>query len=120
MNKNNLSKILIIVITLLIINQIGIWMYSAIGAIGGVLSAIVIGGVIIYLGKVSIGRNLKYSWFIIPSLLFIVVPFFLKIWQFFTEEKTLVERIIDQVPFLVGFLIPVLLLLWVYKNLQEE
>jgi hypothetical protein len=62
MNKYNSSKLLIIAITLLIVHQVGIWMYGAIGTIGGVLSAIVIGGVIIYLGKVSIGGKFKYSW----------------------------------------------------------
>ena len=120
MNKNNLSKILIIAITLLIIHQVGIWLYSAMGAIGGILSAILIGGMIFYLGKVSTGGSLKYRWFIIPSLLFIVVPSVLEIWKFFTEEKTLIERIVEQGPFLTGFLVPVLLLLWVYKNLQDE
>ncbi len=84
-----------------------------------------IGGVIVIAVSIVCGRLARsglgnVGWFLFPILLFTVVPAVAKVWKFFTEEKTMLSRFIDVAPFLIGFVVPLCLILFVYVELRDK
>jgi hypothetical protein len=59
-------------------------------------------------------------WFLIPTLLFTVIPLLAKAWSLLSSQTGMLDMLVDLVPLLVGFVIPVGLLSVVYLDLRKK
>jgi hypothetical protein len=111
----------VVTIALLLIYQVGTWIAAFFGGFWGGLAALVVAAVsFVCVRLVGSGAG-NIAWFLIPSLLFAVVPLVAKVWNTLTDnQSTWIDHIIAITPFLVGFVIPVVLLLLVYAELRRR
>jgi hypothetical protein len=120
MELATIRKLVVAVIVLLLTYQVGVLIGGIFNSIWGVISAIVVAGVTFVSSRqarVGVGNT---GWFLVPTLLFTVLPFVVNIWKFFTSDSNLWKRIIDFTPFLVGFALPIGILLVVYDELRKQ
>ncbi len=115
-----LRKLVVLAISLLLIHQAGALLWALFGAMGGIASAAVVACVSLVCGRLArIGAG-NTAWLLGPTILFTVIPLAIKIWRFATDDQGWFDKTMDLVPFLVGFLIPVLLLALVYAELRSR
>ncbi|MEO8145007.1 MAG: hypothetical protein ABI654_12420 [Betaproteobacteria bacterium] len=112
--------LVVLVIALLVVYQVGAWIYLAFGLAAGIVSATLVASVSFFSSRMARSGGGRTAWFLIPTLLFTVVPLGAKIWTFVTESGSLWDRMIELVPFIVGFAAPVFLLLVVYVGLRNR
>ena len=120
MSDTWLRRLVVLAITLLIVHQIGAWIYSAFGISAGILAVALVAAVSFFGARMAAGGGRATAWFLVPALLFTVLPLAAKSWTFLTEEKSWWDRSVEFAPFVIGFAAPVLLLLLVYAELRNR
>ncbi|HVB48263.1 MAG TPA: hypothetical protein VNF69_07720 [Burkholderiales bacterium] len=121
MELATLRKMLIATIALLLIYQVGTWIAAFFGGFWGGLAALVVAVVSIVCVRVAGGRAGNVAWILVPLLLFALVPLVAKVWSTLADKQsTWIDHVIAITPFLVGFVIPVVLLLLVYTELRRR
>jgi hypothetical protein len=119
MSDTSLRRIIALAIALLLIYQMGAIVTGLFGMVWGVLSALLVAIVTFLATRLAKAGGASSVWFLLPTLLFTVVPLALKIWGTFTEpDVSWVSRAAALVPFVIGFAAPVLLLLLAYNALR--
>ena len=108
-------------IALLLVFQVGNWIAAFYGGFWGGMAALVVAAICIVCVRLA-GRSAGNSaWFLVPSLAFAVVPLVARIWAALADnQSTWFDHVIAIAPFLVGFVIPVVLLLVVYTELRRR
>jgi hypothetical protein len=116
-----LRKMVATAIVLLLIYQMGTWIAAFFGGFWGGLAAVVVATVsLVGVRLAGIGAR-STAWFLVPSLAFAVVPLVAKVWSALADKQsTWIDHIIAITPLLVGFVIPVVLLLLVYIGLRRR
>jgi hypothetical protein len=107
-------------IALLVIHQVGSWVYAAFGAAAGIVSGLLVAAVSFFSARMAQAGAANTAWFLVPTLLFTALPIAAKVWSFLTAERSAWDGVLDLAPFVVGFAAPVLLLLWVYVALRQR
>jgi hypothetical protein len=120
MSDTWLRRFVVLAIALLIVHQMGAWMYSAFGIAAGILAAALVAAVSFFSARMASVGGGNAAWFLVPTLLFAVIPLAAKLWTFLTVEKSWWDRSVEFAPFLIGFAAPVLLLLLVYAGLRNR
>jgi len=115
-----LRRLVVAAIALLVVYQVGTWTYAAFGVVAGILSALLVATVSFFSARMARVGAGNTAWFLVPTLLFTVVPLAAKLWTFHIAEVGWWERIAEIAPFLIGFGLPVLLLLLVYVELRRR
>lgn len=115
-----LRRLVVTAIALLVIYQVGTWIHAAFGVAAGVLSAVLVAAVSFFSARMAGLGGGNTAWFLVPTLLFTVVPLAAKLWTFHRTEAPWWERAMDLAPFLAGFAVPVLLLSVVYAELRNR
>ena len=115
-----LRRTVVLAVALLVIYHVGVWAYSTFGVAAAIVSAVLVAAVSAFSAHRAGGGPGNSSWFLVPTLLFTVLPLAANIWNFVTEEKSWWSRAVDFAPFLIGFAAPVLLLLVVYVELKKR
>jgi len=59
-------------------------------------------------------------WFMVPALLFTVLPLALQAWDLYRSESHVLAWVVSFAPLLVGFVLPVLLLWLTYAELRKR
>lgn len=59
-------------------------------------------------------------WFMVPAILFTILPLALKVWDLYTSQSSTFTWIVSFTPLFVGFLLPVLLLSLTYAELRKR
>ncbi len=113
-------KLILTAIICLLLYQVGAWITIVAGAVWGAGAAIVVAVVSYVCAQLAKRGATSTIWFLIPTLLFTVIPLFAKAWSLFTSQTGIVDTLIDLVPLLVGFVIPVALLSAVYLDLRKK
>jgi hypothetical protein len=116
-----LRKMVAATIVLLLIYQMGTWIAVFFGGYWGGLAAVVVAAVsLVGVRLAGIGAR-STAWFLVPSLAFAVVPLVAKVWSALADKQsTWTDHVIAITPLLVGFLIPVVLLVLVYIGLRRR
>ncbi len=117
MSDRALKNLIMIVMVILVLNQFVGWVAGSWGAVAGVFAALVVVVVSFFCGHKARADAGKAGWFLVPVLLFAVVPTGVRLWRFLANEKSLWARLWDSLPFVLGFLVPVGTLLLVYWSL---
>jgi hypothetical protein len=113
-------KIILTAIICLLLYQVGTWITVIAGAVWGAGAAVIVAVVSYVCARLAKRGATSTIWFLIPTLLFTVVPLLAKAWSLFTSQTGIVDALIDLVPLLVGFVIPVGLLSTVYLDLRKK
>jgi hypothetical protein len=114
-----LRRLVVAATALLVIYQVGTWTHAVFGAVAGMLSAAVVAAVSFFSARVARGAG-STAWFVVPTLVFTVIPLAAKLWTLHATDASWWGRIVLLVPFLAGFALPVLLLLLVYAELHRR
>jgi hypothetical protein len=120
MQLSTLRMLVVAAIALLLIYQVGTWLASAFGGLWGVASAVVVAAVSFFSARLARSDVGNTAWFLVPTLLFTIIPLAATVWTALTASPSWFDRLVSVTPFLVGFVLPVLLLLLVYKGLRER
>jgi hypothetical protein len=120
MSDTWLRRFVVLAVALLIVHQIGAWMYSAFGISAGILAAVLVAAVSFFSARMASVGGGNTAWFLVPTLLFTVILLVAKSWAFLTAEKSWWDRSVEFAPFVIGFAAPVLLLLLVYAGLRNR
>lgn len=113
-------KLILTALICLLLYQVGIWITMIAGAVWGAGAAIVVAVVSFVCARLAKRGATSTIWFLIPTLLFTVIPLLAKAWSLFTSQTGLMDALVDLVPLLVGFVIPVGLLSVVYLDLRRK
>ena len=121
MELATLRKMVIVTISLLLIYQVGTWITAFFGGFWGSLAALIVVAVSVVCMRLAEGRAGNIAWILVPLLLFALVPLVAKVWSTLADnQSTWIDHVIAITPFLVGFVIPVVLLLLVYTELRRR
>ena len=105
---------------LLVVYHFFHWLTAILNTAAGFIGGLIVIAVSIVCGRLARSGPGNVGWFLVPILLFTVVPAVAKAWKFFTEEKAMLSRVIDVTPFLIGFVVPLGLILLVYVELRDK
>jgi hypothetical protein len=120
MNDAWIRRLVAAAVALLVIHEVGSWVYAAFGAAAGVLSGLLVAAVSFFSARMAQVGAGNTAWFLLPALLFTALPIAAKVWSFLTVQRSAWDSVVDVAPFLIGFAAPVLLLLWVYAALRRR
>jgi len=120
MSDRALKNLIMIVMVILVLNQFVGWVAGFWGAVPGVLAALVVVVVSFFCGYKARADAGNAAWFLVPVLLFAVIPTGVRLWGFFANEKSVWTRLWDGLPFVLGFLVPIGTLLLVYWSLGRS
>jgi hypothetical protein len=120
MTDLTLRRIIATVIALLLVFQIGSLISGIFGLAWGAVSAVVVAGVSFFSARLAQAGGKSSVWFLLPTVLFTLVPLALTVWNTATADTTLLDRLFALVPSVVGFVAPIALLLVVYYALRKR
>lgn len=107
-------------IALLLVHQTGRVIDSLFGTLWGVLSALVVVAVSVLSARMARAGGRDSAWFLLPTLLFTVVPGAWLLWSALAREQGTLDVVVDIAPFVIGFAVPVVLLLVVHHALRKR
>lgn len=113
-------KLVLAAIICLLLYQVGTWITIVAGAAWGAGAAVVVAIVSYVCARLAKRGATSTIWFLIPTLLFTVIPLLAKLWSVFTSQTGIVDMLVDLMPLLIGFVIPVVLLSLVYLDLRKK
>ena len=121
MKTKNIRRVIVTVIALLVISEIARLTSKFMGHAGGLAGVIIPSAVYFYCArKARAGVNYTI-WILAPTIILGVIPTVAKVWGFFTDEgPSLMQRIWEYGPFLISFVIPVALLVFVYIKTGKD
>jgi glucan phosphoethanolaminetransferase (alkaline phosphatase superfamily) len=120
MTDKTLSRIIATVIAMLLIFQIGSLISSLFGIAWGAVSAVVVAGVSFFSARIAKAGGKTSAWFLLPTVLFTIFPLSFTVWKAAAEDKSWLDRAIEFGPFIIGFVVPVILLLVVFYELRKR
>ncbi|MHC4441275.1 MAG: hypothetical protein ACYTBZ_23000 [Planctomycetota bacterium] len=120
MKDKTLRTLLAVAAVLLVLDQLFDWLNELWSAATGFIGVIVVVIVSVICGRLARSSPGNVAYFFVPTLLFTVIPLVAKVWKFFTEEKSLLSRLLEIAPFLFGFVLPLGLLLFIYYELSKR
>ena len=115
-----LRRLVVAAIALLIVYQVGTWIYAAFGLAAGVLSAAMVTAISFFSARMARLGGGNTAWFLVPTLLFTIVPLAAKLSGLLAAQSDWWDWTVALAPFLAGFALPVLLLLVVYVELRNR
>ena len=115
-----LRRLVMLATVLLVLHAVGSWAYSALGVPAAVVSAGLVGAVSVFSARMAGLGECNSAWFVVPTMVFTVLPLGARLWTLATTEQGWWARSIEFAPFLIGFAAPVLLLLTAYLELGRR
>ncbi len=113
-------KLVLAALICLLLYQVGTWITVIAGAVWGAGAAVVVAVVSYVSARLAKRGATSTIWFLVPTLLFTVIPLLAKLWSAFTSQTGIADMLLDLTPLLVGFVIPVILLSMVYLDLRKK
>ena len=120
MSDRTLRYLVAAVISLLLIFQIGKLFAGVFGIAWGLISSVVVAAISFFSALMAKAGGKISIWFLLPVLLFTVLPTAMTVWKAFTNDAGWLDRLISIAPFFVGFALPVILLFLVYYELRKR
>ncbi|MEH6649771.1 MAG: hypothetical protein V7707_07065 [Motiliproteus sp.] len=121
MEVRTIRKVILAAIALLVASEVIAWLYLVTSNITAILSGLVVFAIYAYCGKKATASTAKTVWFMVPVMLFTVVPVVIKFWpDGAAEQGSWLLSTITNIPFIVSFILPVILLFAAYFFLAEH
>jgi len=101
------------------VNEFVRWLTGLAGVTAAVAGGLVVAVVSVVCARAAhVGvRNL--IWFLLPTIVLIVVPVAAHVIRFLRDDRGLAQRLWQHLPFFLGFVAPVVILLVVWTQLHE-
>ncbi len=115
-----LRRVVMLATVLLLLHAVGSWAYSALGVSAAIGSAVLVVAVSIFSARMAGFGQGNNAWFVVPTLVFTAVPLAARLWTLLAIEQSWWARTVELAPFLIGFAVPVLLLLMTYLELGDR
>jgi glucan phosphoethanolaminetransferase (alkaline phosphatase superfamily) len=109
-----------IVIVLLLTYQIGSLFSGLFGMAWGIVTGSIVAAVSFFTTRLAKVGEKRTFWFLLPTLLFTVVPITFMIWNTLSADASWFDRLIKLIPFIIGFGAPLILLLIIYYELRKR
>lgn len=120
MSDKTLKLFVAAVISLLLIHQIGMLISGVFGMVWGLLASVIVAVVTFFSVRLAKAGGKGSFWFLLPTLLFTLVPIVIVMWRVFTRDTAWLDRLGSIGPFFVGFALPIILLLLIYFELRKR
>jgi drug/metabolite transporter (DMT)-like permease len=120
MSDKTLRLMIALAIAMLLIFQIGTLISGVFGLVWGTVSAVVVAAVSVLSARLARAGGKGSLWFLLPMIIFTLIPIALMIWRGMTEEANWLDLLIRLTPFVVGFGAPIVLLLLTYYSLRKR
>ena len=120
MTDKTLKYMIALAIAMLLIYQIGTLISGIFGMVWGVVSAFVVAAVSFFAARLAKASGKGSLWFLLPIIVFTLIPIALMIWRGITQDETWLDMLIRLTPFTVGFGAPIILLLLAYYELRKR
>lgn len=120
MTDITLKRLVFLAIALLLVHQIGGMIAGLFGMAWGAVSALVVAAVSFFSVRLAKAGGKSSAWFLLPTLLFTLLPLAISLWKAATAQTGGFERAVALAPLTIGFLLPVALLLAVYLELRKR
>ncbi|HOV87162.1 MAG TPA: hypothetical protein PLM79_12420 [Syntrophobacteraceae bacterium] len=104
----------------LVLGRLLYWLgelWGATAAMAGAGIAALVSMICARMARVGVGN---VAWFLVPTLLFTIVPAAYKGWKFFMRETSIPDRMWELAPILLSFVIPLGIILLVYLQLRRR
>jgi hypothetical protein len=113
-------KLILTAIICLLLYQVGTWITIVAGAMWGAGAAVIVAVVSYVCARLAKRGATSTIWFLIPTLLFTVIPLLAKVWSLLTSQTGIIDMLVDLIPLLIGFVIPIGLLSAIYLDLRKK
>ena len=120
MSDRTLRFLVAATISLLLVYQIGTLIAGIFGMAWGVASSVIVAAVSFFSARLARAGGKRSFWFLMPTLLFTVVPIAVMVWNALASDAGWLDRLMRLAPFFIGFGLPVTLLLLVYYELRKR
>lgn len=120
MSDKTLRYMIASVIALLLVFQIGTLITGVFGVVWGAVSAAVVLLVSFFSARLARAGGKSTFWYLVPTFLFIVGPIIFRVWKLMSEDGGWLDRGMKFAPFMIGFGVPIVLLLLVYYELRKR
>ena len=121
MSDTTLRRMVGSALILLFVYQAATMVISLANAAAGGATAIFVAAVTFFCAQRANAGAGNRIWFMVPALLFTVLPLALKVWDLYSSESTsTLTWIVSFTPLLVGFVLPALLLWLTYAELLKR
>jgi hypothetical protein len=107
-------------IAMILTSEVFSFLYKVLNSIGGLVGGLVVLCIYVYCGAKARKSIHSTTWFLVPTILFTLVPLAYKWWPNSEEESISVFNVLIQnVPVLISFVLPVIFLSIVYYKLSK-
>jgi len=120
MTDVTLRRIVGSALILLLVYQVATAVIGLANAAAGGATAIFVAAVTFFCAQRANAGTGNKIWFMVPALLFTVLPLVLKVWELYSSETSTLLWIVAFTPLFVGFLLPALLLWLAYAELRRR
>ncbi len=122
MSDTILRRLVGAALILLFVYQATVMVIGMVNAAAGGATAVFVAAVTFFCAQranagVGMGNRL---WFMLPALLFTVLPLGLQAWSLYTSETSVWAWVAGFAPLLIGFVVPVFLLWLTYAELRKR
>ncbi len=107
-------------LVLLFVYQAAIAVIGLANAAAGGAIAVFVAAVTFFCAQRANARPGNKIWFMVPALLFTMLPLALKVWDLYSSETSALMWVAGFAPLFVGFLLPALLLWLTYAELRRR
>ena len=120
MSLATMKTLVLTALICLLLFQVGSWISAVAGALWGASAAVIVAGVSFVCARLARRGGQVTFWFLLPTVLFTVVPVLVHLWSAWQGQATLLSLCMDLTPLLLGFVCPVALLAIVYLDLRNK
>ncbi len=120
MSDKTLRLLVAIIIGLLLVYQVGSIISDIFGWGWGIITAAIVAGVSFFSVRLAKANGASTFWFMLPTMLFTIIPISWMLWKGFTGESSGFERFLNLSGFFIGFAIPMALLFIIYFELRKR
>lgn len=120
MSNKTLRYLIVSVVAMLLVAQVGALVMELFGMVWGGVAAVVVLVVAFFSVRQAGVTGHRLFWIFLPILLFLVCPVIYRVWRIVSDDVGWLDRLVKLAPFMVGFAIPVVVLLLVYHELRKR
>jgi hypothetical protein len=115
-----LKRLVVATIVLLVVYHIGTLMHAAFGAVAGALTVALVAVVSFVSARFAWRGEASAAWFLVPTVLFTLASLGVRLWLISRADRSWMRDAIELLPFLIGFAVPIFMLLFVYLELRQR
>jgi hypothetical protein len=107
-------------VVLLVVNEFMRWLSGMAGVAAAAVGGLAVAAISVAGARAAHVGARNLMWFLVPTIVLIVIPVAARAWMFFRDDRGLGARLWHHLPVLLGFVAPVAILLVVWTQLRDR